>query len=179
MLASIWLQPVAEHREQLRELIAALAAEHGTVPFEPHLTVCGGADLDPARWDGAADWLRHHRPLPIRARRTGISYSTEVSFRAMVIDVENTPDMRSFRDEISRRTGAAIIAAPHISLLYSLDERGQRVGWAADEVRLRAIAAECTARLAATEFSLDDPVVVAPDGEWANVGSWRVVRHLT
>src|SRR5260370_597343 len=59
MLASIWLQVVGEQRATVHSLIAALSAQHGTLPFQPHLTVCGGPDLDPACWDAAADYVRH------------------------------------------------------------------------------------------------------------------------
>ncbi|HEX2646676.1 MAG TPA: hypothetical protein VHO95_05585 [Candidatus Dormibacteraeota bacterium] len=178
MLASVWLQLQEPQHGIVRELIASLAAEHATVPFQPHLTVCGGADLDPARWDAAAEYVRRSAPLPLSVKQIGISTSPEVSFRAVIIDVENTPEMRAFRDEIARICGAAIIAQPHISLLYTIDERGQRVNWAADAAKLSAIAADATERLAATEFVLDDPVVVAPERQWANIRSWKVVKSL-
>jgi hypothetical protein len=178
MLASIWLQVTGEQRAVLQSLIAALAAQHGTVPFEPHLTVSGGPDLDPASWDAAADYVRHCGLLPLTARRTGISYSTTVWSRAVVIDVENAPAIRSFREGLSRVAGAAILASPHISLLYTVDERGQRPSWAASEARLKAIAEDCAAAVAATEFVLGDPVVVAPDRDWANIRSWKAVRRL-
>src|ERR1700674_4896725 len=65
MLASIWLQVGGEQRAMLRSLIGFLAAQHGTVPFEPHLTVCGAPDLDPAGWDAAGDYVRHSGLLPL------------------------------------------------------------------------------------------------------------------
>src|SRR5207249_4429437 len=97
--------------------------------------------LDPASWDAAADYARRAR-LPLRVKRIGISTSTEVSFRAVIVDVENTPAMRSFRDEMARLCGAAIIAQPHISLLYTIDANGQRPDWAASAPRLSAIATD-------------------------------------
>ncbi len=178
MLASIWLQVVGEQRAMLRDLIAALAAEHGTMPFDPHMTVCGGPDLDPACWGAAADYARHSGLLPLTARKTRISYSTTVWSRAVVIDVEDDPALAAFREELSRVADAAILAPPHISLLYTRDESGQRPSWAASETRLKAIAEECLARVEPTEFALGNPVVVAPDGDWANIRSWKVVRSL-
>ena len=178
MLASIWLQVVGDERAMLQSLIGSLAAQHGTLSFQPHLTVCGAPDLDPARWDAVADYVRQSGLLPLRVRKTGISHSTMVWSRAVVIDVEDGPAIGAYRDEVSRIAGAAIQAAPHISLLYTVDDCGQRPSWAASETRLESIAEECAARVAASEFVLGDPVVVAPDGDWTNITSWRVVRRL-
>jgi hypothetical protein len=86
--------------------------------------------------------------------------------------------IRSFREELRRIAGATEIDPPRISLLYPLDNRGQRLSWAASETRLWAIAEECAARADATEFALDDPVVVAPDRDWTNIRNWKVVRSL-
>ena len=44
----------------------------------------------------------------------------------VIIDVENTGPLRSFREELRRITGAAELIAPHISLLYTIDAREQR-----------------------------------------------------
>ena len=170
MLASIWLQVVGEQHAILQNRIDSLAAQHGTVPFRPHLTVCGGPD--------AAEHVRRRGILPLAVKKTGISFSTAVSFRAVVIDVENAPAITSFREELCRVAGAAIEAPPHISLFYTIDDRGQRPSWAANDTRLRAIAEECAASIAATEFILDDPVVVAPDRTWTDIQSWKVVRRL-
>lgn len=178
MLASIWLQVVGEQRAAVQSLIESLAAQHGTLPFQPHLTVCGGSDLDPARWDAAADYVRRSGVLPLAATKARISYSTSVWSRAVVIDVAADPAIAAFREELSRLAGAAVLAPPHISLLYTMGESGRRPGWAGSEPRLKAIAEECAARVTASEFALGDPIVVAPDGDWANIRSWTVVHRL-
>ena|ERR1700719_3284907 len=178
MLASIWLQVIGEQHTMLQSLIGSLAAQHGTVPFQPHLTVCGAPDLDPARWAAAADYAQHRGLLPLTVKKTRISHSTTVWSRAVVIDVEDAPAIGSFREELSRIAGAAILAAPHISLFYTVDDRGRQPSWAANPTRLRAIAEECAAQVAASEFVLGDPIVVAPDRDWVNIRSWTVVRSL-
>jgi hypothetical protein len=43
---------------------------------------------------------------------------------------------------------------------------------------LKDIAAECEQRVEVSEFILDRPVIVAPDGDWSNIRSWRVARVL-
>jgi len=94
MPASIWLRLSNEQEASLRALIERLAGAHGTVPFQPHLTVCSPQSA------------------------------------------------------------------------------------ASDENILKSIAEECARRVEATEFVLDHPVIVAPDGEWRNIRSWRVMRTL-
>lgn len=179
MLASIWLQPTGDTREKLKALIASMTARHGTVPFEPHLTVCGTRDLNAAQSDAAADYVRRCGLLPITARRLGISHSTTTPFKAVIIDVENTPALRDFRETLRRITGAGEPEPPHISLLYTLDKRGERTLWSADETRLSAIAAEGAAGVAEARFILDKPVIVTPEGDWTNVRSWKTVRELS
>jgi hypothetical protein len=178
MVASIWLRLGGEQDEMLRALIASLAAKHGTMPFAPHLTVCTMADPAAGALDAAAEYVSRCRLLPLTVGKLGISTSTTVPFRAVVIDVANAPPLAAFRDELRRVTGANALVAPHISLLYTIDARGQQTAWAADQDRLRAIADEAAPGVAAREFVLDEPVVVAPDGDWTNIKSWTAIRQL-
>lgn len=175
---SIWLQPTGQNQEMLRTVIAELAARYGTAPFQPHLTVCSAPDLDSVRTEAAADYVRGSALLPFAVRKVGISYSTTTPFRAVVIDVENIPELNAFREALRRITGAAEPEPPHISLLYTMSEHGERCGWWSDQTRLQAIAQECVTRVEATEFVLDHPVIVAPDGDLTNIKSWKVVRSL-
>jgi len=96
----------------------------------------------------------------------------------VVIEVEDTLDLRKFRDDLRRITGAVKPPSPHISLLYAVDETHRQPSWSSDESSLKSIAEECARRVEASEFVLDHPVIVAPDGEWTNIGSWRVMRTL-
>jgi len=177
MLASIWLQLRGEEEASLGALIAMLASARGTVPFQPHLTVCSPRS-NPDSWDAAAEYIRGSRLLPLSVRKKRISYSTTAPMRAVVIDVEAAADLQSFREDLRRITGAVEPHPPHISLLYSVEETGRQPSWSADESRLKTIAEECGRRVDAREFILDRPVIVAPDGDWANIRSWRVVRRL-
>jgi 2'-5' RNA ligase len=176
MPASIWLRVSDEQEGSLKELIERLANAHGTVPFQPHLTVCSPKSQD--FWDAAAEYLRHSTGLPLRVGKKRISFSTMVPMMAVVIDVENTPDLRTFREDLRRLTGAVEPPPPHISLLYGVNEIGRQPSWSSEEGRLNRIAEECARQVDAREFVLDCPVIVAPDGEWTNVRSWRVVRTL-
>ena len=178
MPAAVWLQPAGDQQQMLRSLIAALARRHGTAAFEPHLTVCSARDLSPAKIEAAAGYVRGSRLLPLAVRKTGISYSTTMPLRAVVIEIESTTELSRFREELQRTIDAAEPPSPHISLLYTIDEHGRQPSWWSDGTQLRAIAEECAARLAATEFVLDHPIIVAPDGGWAKITTWRVLRKL-
>jgi len=178
MPASIWLQISGDADRILRGVIGDLAARHGTVPFQPHLTVCGITLGDVAAASAAADYVRHCGALPLRVTKTGISTSTTTPFKAVVIDIDNSPEVASFRSDLRRITGGPEPEPPHISLLYTIGEHQKPVEWAADERRLQAIAQDCTARLVAMKLVLADPVVVAPDGEWTNIRSWRTVQKF-
>jgi len=176
MLASIWLQLSGEEEGSLGALIAMWASVHGTAPFKPHLTVCS-PQANPDSWDAAAEYIRGSR-LPLKVRKERISYSTIAPMRAVIVDVEATAGLRSFREELRRITGAAEPHPPHISLLYSVEQTGQQPNWSSDESRLKTIAEECDRLVDAREFTLDRPIIVAADGAWTNVSSWRVVRSL-
>jgi 2'-5' RNA ligase len=176
MPASIWLRLSNEQEASLRALIERLAGAHGTVPFQPHLTVCSPQSA--ASWDAAAEYVPHSRALPLRVRKKCISFSTTAPMRAVVIEVEDTLDLRKFRDDLRRITGAVKPPSPHISLLYAVDETQRQPSWSSDENILKSIAEECTRRVEASEFLLDHPVIVAPDGEWTNIRSWQVMRTL-
>jgi hypothetical protein len=176
MLASIWLRLSDVQEASLMMMITQLANAHGTVPFQPHLTVC--SPQSGTSWDAAAEYVRRSHALPLQVGKKRISFSTTAPMRAVVIEVEDTPDLRSFRDDLRRITGAVEPPPPHISLLYAVDETGQQPSWSSDERTLKSIADECTRRVGASEFVLQHPVIVAPDGEWTNIQSWQVVRIL-
>ena len=178
MVASIWLQPTGDGYKILRELVIRLAAEQDTMSFEPHLTVCTIADPTPEAAQAAANYIAACRTLPVRVRKTGIFYSPTAPLRAVTMGVENASDLREFRKTLRDLTGDKDLGEPHISVLYSIGSDQRRTAWSGDEQKLRAIAAECEARLAASQFLLDDPVLVAPDGDWTNVASWTVIRRL-
>ena len=176
MLASIWLRLSDGQETSLRMLIAQLADAHGTVPFQPHLTVC--SPQSETSWDAAAEYVRRSKALPIRVGKKRISFSTTEPMRAVVIEVEDTPDLRSFRDDLRRITGAVELPPPHISLLYMVDQTGHQPRWSSDHWLLRRISEECARRVDANEFVLEHPIIVAPDDEWTNIHSWQVVRTL-
>src|SRR4029077_11107389 len=125
---------------------AMLASAHGTVPFQPHLTVCSPRSNPDSR-DAAAEHIRGSRLLPLSVREKRISYSTTAPMRAVIIDVEAAADLESFRQGLRQITGAVEPPPPHISLLYSIEETGRQPSWSSDDDALRRIAEKCGRRV--------------------------------
>jgi hypothetical protein len=96
----------------------------------------------------------------------------------VTIGIENAPDLRAFRETLRDLTGANELVEPHISLLYTIGSDQRRTPWSGDEQKLQSIAAECEKRLAASQFLLDDPILVGPDGDWSNIASWTTIRRF-
>jgi hypothetical protein len=177
MPASIWLQPDPAAAALLQKLVRSLAAEHGTPPFQPHLTVCN-ALADPSIWQGTATDYVKNSALPFVVRKMGISSSAEIWSQSLIIDLVDDPALRRFREDLQRLTGGGRFHPPHISLLYALDGSSGRRLPSLDAARLHEIAEDCAARLTIEEFHLARPVVVTTDGNWTNIRSWRVMRTL-
>src|SRR5215831_10560469 len=123
-MTSLWLRPEGRQEQRLQELINRLAEEHGTVKFAPHLTVCGIPD-DLAVLDAAADYVRHCALLPLTVAKIAVTGAVITPFQAVFIEVENSPELREFRERLRDILGAPALIPPHISLLYTLDRISQ------------------------------------------------------
>ena len=123
-MTSIWLRPEGRQEQRLQELINRLAEEHRTVKFAPHLTVCGIPD-DLAVLDAAADYVRHCGLLPLKVAKIAVTGAVITPFRAVFIEVENSPELREFRERLRDIVGAPPLIPPHISLFFTLDRNSQ------------------------------------------------------
>src|SRR5437773_12234029 len=119
-MTSIWLRLEGRQEQRLQELINRLAEEHGTVTFAPHLTVCGVTG-DLAVLDAAAAYVRECGLLPLKVAKTAVTGAVITPFRAVFIEVENSPGLQEFRERLHDIVGAPPLIPPHISLLYTLD----------------------------------------------------------
>ena len=97
---------------------------------------------------------------------------------AVVIDIDETPNLRVFRDNLRQIVNAPEPRRPHISLLYSVDKTGQQPGWSSDRSYLERIADDCARCVDESDFVLGCPIIVSPERTWQNIESWRVVRAL-
>ena len=177
MLYSIWLLPQTAQKQALQAVIDALADQYRTVRFQPHLTVCSALQ-NTAALDAAAAYVRRSGLLPFSATVTGVGSGSESPFRAVFVEVENSPELQEFRKSLRDLTGAGELHAPHISLLYTLDRNTQQPTPQLDGARLGAIAAECNTRVTRGELILDRAVVKTAADGWANVRSWALMRTL-
>src|SRR5260370_20950899 len=119
-MTSIWLRPQGRQEHALGSLIDRLASEHQTVSFRPHLTVCSVSG-DLAALDAAAAYIRECGLLPLTVAKTAVTGAVISPFRAIFIEVENSPGLREFRERLGDIVGAPALIPPHIILLYTLD----------------------------------------------------------
>ena len=176
-MTSIWLRPEGRQEQRLQELINRLAEEHGTVKFAPHLTVCG-VPGDLTVLDAAAFYVSRCGLLPLRVAKTAITGAVITPFRAVFIEVENSAELREFRERLRDIVSAPPLIPPHISLLYTLDRNSQTPRPDFDAERLRAIAAGCVEAIDDAHFTFGGPVVNSAGGGEQDVHSWKVIRSL-
>jgi 2'-5' RNA ligase len=175
-MTSIWLQPEGRQERELQDLIERLAAAHHTVSFRPHLTVCSVTD-DPAMLDVAAAYIRECGLLPLKVAKTAVTGAVITPFRAVFIEVENSPALRAFRERLRNIAGAPALIPPHISLLYTLD-RVSQVHRSDLDAEVAAIAARCAEAIEDTAFILSRPVVNRSGATETDVRNWTVVRDI-
>ena len=176
-MTSIWLRPEGRQEQMLQRLIGRQAEEHGTVPFAPHLTVCG-VPGDLALLDAAAAYVRECGLLPVKIAKAAVTGAVITPFRAVFIEVEHSPELREFRERLRDITGARQLIPPHISLLYTLDRNSQMPRPDFDAEKPKAIAARCADEIRDTHFTLGRPVVNNAGGGESNVRGWRAIREL-
>src|SRR5438445_13830013 len=176
-MTSIWLQPLGGQEQALQALIDRMADEHRTVRFRPHLTVCG-VPGDPSVLDAAAAYVRECGLLPLTVGKAAVTGAVITPFRAVFIEVEDSPGLREFRERLRNIVGARPLIPPHISLLYTLDRDSQAPRPDLDAAMLAAIAARCADAIKDTEFTLARPVVNSAGGAQTDVRSWKAVREL-
>ena len=175
-MASIWLRPQGRQERALQSLIDRLADEHGTVSFRPHLTVCS-VPGDLAVLDAAAAYIKECGLLPLTVAKTGVTGAVITPFRAVFIEVENSPELREFRARLRDIVGAPTLIPPHISLLYTLDRISQGHRPDLNAEILAAIAARCAEAIKDAEFTLARPVVNSA-GAQTDVRTWKVIHPL-
>lgn len=111
---------------EARFWIKRLARELKTVPFEPHITVVGGFEVDVEEASGVALRLAALRQ-PFSVKLTGIDVANE-HFRAASLLVEPTPSLAALHDAVETALGVdRELYQPHMSLIYGdLDHETKR-----------------------------------------------------
>jgi hypothetical protein len=175
-MPSIWLQPRGRQARELQSLIDLMADEHRTVSFRPHLTVCA-IPGDLAVLDAAAAYVQGCGLLPLRVAKAAVSGAVITPFRAVFIEVENSAELRQFRERLRDIAGATALIPPHISLLYTLDRVSQAHRPDLDAAVLTTIAFRCAEAIKDTEFTLSRPVVNSATAQ-TDIKSWKAIRTL-
>lgn len=176
-MTSIWLRPQGDQERVLQSLIDRMAGDYRTVSFHPHLTVCGVPD-DAAVLDVAAAYIKECRLLPLTVAKTAVTGAVITPFRAVFIEVENSPHLREFRERLRDIARAPALLPPHISLLYTLDRNTQAHRPDLDAAVLAAIAAGCAEAITDAEFTLARPVLNSSGAGDTDVRNWKTLRTL-
>jgi len=176
-MTSIWLRPQGRQEQALQRLIDRVAREHRTVSFRPHLTVCS-VPGDLAAVDAAVAYIKQCGLLPLTVAKTAVTGAVITPFRAVFIEVENTPGLREFRERLRDIVGAPPLIPPHISLLYTLDRDSQAPRPDLDAKILAEIADRCAEAISDTHFTLGRAVVNSAGGAQTDVRRWKVIRSL-
>jgi hypothetical protein len=176
-MTSIWLRPERRQEQLLQGLIDRMAGEHRTVSFRPHLTVCS-VPGDLAVLDTAAAFIKECGLLPLRVAKTAVTSAVITPFRAVFIEIENSPGLREFRERLRDIVGAPALIPPHISLLYALDRDSQEPRPDLDAPTLAAIAVRCAEAIKDADFSLTRAVANSAGGAETDVRGWKVLRSL-
>jgi hypothetical protein len=176
-VTSIWLRPQGRQEQALQSLIDRMAGEHQTVSFRPHLTVCS-VPTDLAVLEAAAAYIKECGLLPLTVAKTAVTGAVITPFRAVFIEIENSPGLREFREGLRDIVGAPALIPPHISLLYTLDRVTQDHRPDLSAEMLAEIAARCAEAIKDVDFTLARPLVNSSGGAQTDVCNWKVLRSL-
>jgi hypothetical protein len=162
-MPAIWLLPAPEDAGPLRRQIAALARQHGSAPFEPHLTLAPLPEL-PLPELGIRLQAAARQAAPLRVQIRGAGWSGAF-FRALVLEAVLQPDLQALRDAIAPGAGGW---APHVSLLYGEYE--------SDVLARTAAALEIPAqiRFDALQWAAPAP----PELDWRQIRRWQTGSRL-
>jgi hypothetical protein len=108
------------------------------------------------------------RTAAAKRGKTAVKGAVMTPFHAVFIEIENSPELREFRERLRDILSAPPLIPPHISLLYTLDRNSQAPRSDFDAERLKVIAAGCTEAIDDAHFTLSGPVVNSAGGRRAS-----------
>ncbi len=168
---SIRLRPQGSQERMLQSLIDRNAEEHRTMSFRPHLTICE-VPGDLSALDAAAAYIAGCGLLPLTVAKTAVTGTVINPYRAVFIEVENTPALREFRERLRDIFRAPPLIPPHISLLYRLDRVTRMPRPDLDTETLAAIAARCVKAIEDRHFTLSWPIANGGGGAQIDLGTF-------
>ncbi len=116
--------------------------------------------------------------MPLTVAKTAVTGAVITPFRAVFIEIENSPGLLEFREGLRDIVGAPALIPPHISLLYTLDQVTQDHRPDLNAEMLVEIAARCAAAIKDVDFTLARPVVNSSGAAQTDVRNWKVIRSL-
>lgn len=168
---SVFLVPAAEDRRWSEGVIRELAARYDAPPFEPHVTVYGGAfaedeELEPVR-RVLAEAAAEGGPITLRVTGLGV---TEEYFKTLFVSFEEEPRLRRLHEMVKGAVAddSGYVLVPHLSLLYAdmpLEAKEMAAG---------------TLFLDQEEMLFDEVKIVAPDPVtgWSDARRWQTLFRV-
>ncbi|HWI40373.1 MAG TPA: hypothetical protein VNX25_02665 [Verrucomicrobiae bacterium] len=166
-LCSIFLSPAPGDAAWASRLISDLAAAHGTIPFEPHLTLHSGVGDPLVAGEVLAAEAAALSPRRLRVRRIG---ATEEFFRSVFIEFQVEDRLLQLREVVKplleREKERPFL--PHLSLLYA----------EMPLVRKEEIAAGVCVPPTLTFDRLKIVTLRDPDRGWGDFRGWETLREI-
>lgn len=168
---SVFLVPAAGDRRWADGVIHELADRYDTLPFEPHVTVYGGAfsndaELEPVR-RALADAAAGTGPITLLVAGLGV---TEEYFRSLFVSFGEDPALRRLHEAVKGAVAqdSGYLLVPHLSLFYA------DLPLAAKETAARTVA------LDRQEMRFDQVKIVVPDPVtgWSDARRWQTLFRL-
>lgn len=168
---SVFLVPAAGDRRWADGVIHELADRYDTLPFEPHVTVYGGAfsndaELEPVR-RALADAAAGTGPITLQVAGLGV---TEEYFRSLFVSFGEDPALRRLHEAVKGAVAqdSGYLLVPHLSLFYA------DLPLAAKETAARTVA------LDRQEMRFDQVKIVVPDPVtgWSDARRWQTLFRL-
>lgn len=161
---SVFLCPGGDDLRRCSDLIRTIAAEEGSRPFEPHLTLRSGWTDDPdLLCSRVRSICREEAPLTLRLRRVAF---TEEYFRSLFFEFERNPRLDSLHERLARLIWREEERpfVPHVSLMYK--EMPLK-----EKERLAAVIRPWGEEMFFNRLQVT--VLDEPKGDWSDVGRWR------
>lgn len=165
MKHALWLLPPPDTYSRLQKLIDALAEEHGTVLFEPHITLLGGLSGTVEDLSALTDELAASVP-PISVKLAEFGFEDEY-YRCLYLKVQRDEGImntnRMANDLFGPGRGREF--TPHVSLMYCEMGAGEK----------RDIIAGLDAGLQGASFDVREVHLYSTEGgpdEWVSAGAY-------
>ena len=125
-MIAFWLMPAPDEQAFFRSLIDLLALRFDAPRFEPHVTLFGSRDVDPARATAALGKLARVPPINLDIKR--IDFSDKFT-KTLFVQFRDSAEAAALTEAVREATGSKsdYELNPHLSLLYKDLPKSEKV----------------------------------------------------